>query len=92
MGGGATRWGLEPPSFDWVKETYRSRFAIETTYRQMHQARIRTCTRSPLLRLLYVGVGLLRCHPSTFVPSKVVKPCERPAGCVMPVGKGLLSR
>ena len=33
-------WGLKPPSFDWVKETYRQRFAIETTYRQLHQARI----------------------------------------------------
>jgi IS4 transposase len=42
-----------------VKETYRSRFAIETSYRQMHQARIRTCTRDPLLRLLYVGVALV---------------------------------
>jgi putative transposase len=50
---------LEPPSYQWVKETYRSRFAIETSYRQMHQARIRTCTRNPLLRLLYVGVALV---------------------------------
>jgi hypothetical protein len=50
---------LRPSSFTWVKETYRSRFAIETSYRQMHQARIRTCTRDPLLRLLYVGVALL---------------------------------
>ena len=43
----------------WVKETYRSRFAIETSYRQMHQARIRTCTRDPLLRLLYVAIALM---------------------------------
>jgi putative transposase len=50
---------LQPPSYQWVKETYRSRFAIETSYRQMHQARIRTCTKDPLLRLLYVGVALL---------------------------------
>lgn len=50
---------LHPSSFTWVKETYRSRFAIETSYRQMHQARIRTCTRDPLLRLLYVGIALL---------------------------------
>jgi len=42
-----------------VKETYRSRFAIETSYRQMHQARIRTCTRDPLLRLLYVASALI---------------------------------
>ena len=51
--------GLEPSSYQWVKETYRSRFAIETSYRQLQQARIRTSTREPLLRLLYVGVALL---------------------------------
>jgi len=50
---------LRPSSYRWVKETYRSRFAIETSYRQMHQARIRTCTRDPLLRLLYVGIALI---------------------------------
>jgi len=50
---------LYPSSYKWVKETYRSRFAIETSYRQMHQARIRTCTRDALLRLLYVGIALL---------------------------------
>jgi putative transposase len=35
------------------------RFGIETTYRQWNQARIRTCTRDPLLRLLYVGVAFV---------------------------------
>jgi putative transposase len=52
-------WGLRPSSWLWVAETYRLRFAIETTYRQLHQARIRTCTRGPLLRLLYVGLALV---------------------------------
>src|SRR5215468_3887156 len=33
-------WGFVPPSFDWVRETYRRRFAIEATYRQLHRARI----------------------------------------------------
>jgi hypothetical protein len=51
--------GLRPGSYRWVKETYRSRFAIETTYRQLQQARINTCTRDPLLRLLYVAVALI---------------------------------
>jgi hypothetical protein len=51
--------GLKPSSYQWVKETYRSRFAIETTYRQLQQARIRTSTRDPLLRLLDVAVALL---------------------------------
>ena len=51
--------GFVPPSFDWVKETYRQRFAIETTYRQLHQARIRTSTRDPVRRLLHVGIALI---------------------------------
>lgn len=52
-------WGLSPSSGQWVYETYRRRFGIETTYRQLREARIRTCTRDPLLRLLYVGIALL---------------------------------
>jgi Transposase DDE domain len=51
--------GLRPGSYQWVKETYRRRFAIEATYRQLGQARIRTSTRDPLRRLLYVAVALL---------------------------------
>jgi Transposase DDE domain len=52
-------WGMQPPSPQWVSETYRRRFASETTYRQLHQARIRTSTRNPLLRLVYVGLALI---------------------------------
>jgi len=54
-------WGgmARPSSPEWVRQTYRQRFGIETSYRQMHQARIRTSTRDPLLRLLYVGVALI---------------------------------
>jgi IS4 transposase len=35
------------------------RFGVETSYRQMNQLRIRTCTRNPTLRLLFVAVALL---------------------------------
>jgi hypothetical protein len=52
-------WGFRPASCEWVRESYRQRFAIETTYRQMNQARIRTSTRDPLLRLLFVGLALI---------------------------------
>jgi hypothetical protein len=52
-------WGLVPPSCAWVRQTYRQRFAIEASYRQMHQARIRTCSRSPVVRLFLIGVALL---------------------------------
>jgi Transposase DDE domain len=52
-------WGLQPASPQWVREIYRLRFGIESSYRQMNQARIRTCTRDPLLRLLFVGIALI---------------------------------
>jgi putative transposase len=52
-------WKIEPPSTAWVRETYRRRFAIETSYRQAHQARARTSTRNPVMRLLLVGVALV---------------------------------
>jgi len=52
-------WGIKPSSTKWVRETYRRRFAIEASYRQMHQGRARTGTRNPLVRLLLVGVALV---------------------------------
>lgn len=42
-----------------IRETYRKRFGIETSYRQMNEARIRTCTRDPRMRLLFVGIALV---------------------------------
>lgn len=43
----------------WIRETYRKRFGIETSYRQLRQARIRTSTRDPLRRLLFVAIALI---------------------------------
>jgi len=42
-----------------IRERYRRRFGIETSYRQMRQARIYTCTRNPHVRLLFVAVALI---------------------------------
>jgi len=42
-----------------VVETYRRRFGIESSYRQINQARLRTSSRSPELRLLAVAIALL---------------------------------
>jgi len=42
-----------------IRERYRKRFGIETSFRQMRQARIYTCTQSPRLRLFFVAVALL---------------------------------
>src|SRR5215472_16766981 len=52
-------WGFDASSTKWLREAYRRRFAIETSYRQMHQGRPRTCTRNPQVRLLLVGVALV---------------------------------
>jgi hypothetical protein len=52
-------WGYRPASPDAVFATYRLRFGIETSYRQMHEGRIRTTTRRPAVRLLYVGIALV---------------------------------
>jgi len=52
-------WGYRPPSPDSVFATYRLRFGIESSYRQMHEGRIRTTTRRPAVRLLYVGIALV---------------------------------
>ena len=51
-----------------IYEEYRLRFGIESTYRLMNKVRIRTSSRNPLLRLLYVGIALslvLLCHLRT---------------------------
>jgi hypothetical protein len=52
-------WGFHPRSIPWIRQTYRRRFGIETSYRQMERARIRTTTRDPLRRLLFAGIALI---------------------------------
>jgi len=51
-------WGYHASPLE-IRELYRRRFAIETSYRQMNQARIRTCTRNPLERLVYFAIALI---------------------------------
>jgi hypothetical protein len=52
-------WGYRPTSPESVFVTYRLRFGIETSYRQMHEGRIRTTSRRPDVRLLHVGIALV---------------------------------
>src|SRR5512147_683717 len=52
-------WGYRPSSPDAVFTMYRLRFGIEASYRQLHEGRIRTTTRRPVVRLLYVGIALV---------------------------------
>lgn len=52
-------WGVRHRPVSWIRVAYRSRFGIESSYRQSHQARIRTSSRKPALRLLFMGVALV---------------------------------
>jgi hypothetical protein len=52
-------WGVTHRPLRWIRAIYRSRFGIEASYRQVHQARIRTSSRNPALRLLFMGVALV---------------------------------
>lgn len=51
-------WGVRRRPTD-VYGVYRLRFGVETSYRQMNQIRIRTCSQNPTLRLLFVAVALV---------------------------------
>jgi hypothetical protein len=42
-----------------IRERYRQRFGIESSFRQMRQAKIYTCTRNPHLRLVFVALALM---------------------------------
>jgi hypothetical protein len=42
-----------------IRERYRRRFGIETSYRQRRQVRIYTCTRNPHLRLFFVALAFI---------------------------------
>jgi Transposase DDE domain len=72
-------WGLGTPSPQWVRQTYRRRFGIETSYRQLNQARIRTTTRNPLLRLFFVGLALLLRNVWVWLHDQVLATPQR--GC-----------
>jgi hypothetical protein len=52
-------WGIRPKTTHWLFQTYRYRFGIETSYRQLGEACIKTTTCNPTLRLLFVGIALL---------------------------------
>jgi hypothetical protein len=43
----------------WLFETYRKRFGIETSYRQMNECRIKTSTTKVILRFLYFALAMI---------------------------------
>lgn len=52
-------WGFQPKGLWWLREEYRRRFGIETSYRQMNEGKARTTTRRPEVRFLLLAIALL---------------------------------
>jgi putative transposase len=52
-------WRVRLGTIPWVRESYRRRFRIESSYRLLETARGRTNSRQPGLRLWYVLLALL---------------------------------
>jgi len=48
-----------PTSLNHIHQDYRKRFGIETSYRLKNVCRIRTTTKNPIARLLFVGISFV---------------------------------
>lgn len=42
-----------------IHDDYRKRFGIETSYRMKNECRIKTSSKNPVVRLLYVGIAFI---------------------------------
>ena len=62
-------------NLDYLSQDYRKRFGIETSYRLKNICRIRTTTKNPIVRLLYVGISFLIVNIWVYLLwSKICKP------------------
>ena len=77
-------WGVAHRPLSWIRATYRSRFGIESSYRQVHQARIRTSSRNPVLRLLFIGVALVLRNVWVWLHAEVMAQPQRGARQLRP--------
>jgi hypothetical protein len=77
-------WGLTHRALSWIRATYRHRFGIESSYRQSHQARIRTSSRKPALRLLFLGVALVWRNVWVWLHAEVMAQPQRGARHLRP--------
>jgi hypothetical protein len=77
-------WALTHRPLSWIRLTYRRRFGIEASYRQVHQARIRTSSRKPALRLLFLGVALVLRNVWVWLHAEVMAQPQRGARQLRP--------
>lgn len=48
-----------PTSLNHIHSTYRKRFGIESSYRVKNICRIRTTSKQPIIRLLFIGISFI---------------------------------
>jgi hypothetical protein len=77
-------WGVTHRPWNWIRATDRRRFGIESSYRQLHQARIRTSSRTPALRLLFMGVALVLRNVWVWLHAEVLAQPQRGARQLRP--------
>jgi len=77
-------WGVTHRPLSWIRATYRGRFGIESSYRQAHQARMRTSSRKPALRLLFVGVAFVLRNVWVWLQAEVMAQPQRGARQLRP--------
>jgi putative transposase len=82
-------WGVTHRAWSWIRQTYRRRFGIESSYRPVHQARIRTTSRKPALRLLFVGVALALRNVWVWLHAEVMAQPQRGAMTLRPASMRL---
>jgi hypothetical protein len=80
----AATWGVKHHPLSWIRATYRGRFGIEASYRQVHQARSRTSSRTPALRLLFMGVAVVLRHVWVWRHAEVLAQPQRGARQLQP--------
>ena len=78
-------WRIGARSTHWVYQTYRLRFGIETSYRQLNAARILTTTRDPALRPLFVAIALILRNAWVWVHHQLLA-TPRPGGRKLNLG------
>ena len=70
-------WSVGHRPLSWIRATYRGRFGIEATYRQLHQARIRTCSRHSALWRLFVAIASVLRNVWVWLHAEVMaQPCR----------------
>lgn len=51
--------GISTRQLSWYRETYRRRFGIETSYRQLAEGLAKTTTKNPAWRMMLIAVALI---------------------------------